>query len=264
MNVDLLVYTPNAVELLIYTKNTRLQGEWTIQDIMDQTNEWKMEQIEDMKMTIQGPFEFVDYTFRLTGVSRSFTHQLVRTRNASYAQESLRAVRPQQGAYCTNELVANAQEKAFDEYAWIVNNGTPYQEAREMLPMGTKTSIICKFNLRELGRMAEVRLCKRTAGEYQQVFKLMKEAIVRVHPWAESMLRVACAKTGICIFPKYEECPVRPYTMEISKLQKHTIQQKWEETDHVADPSIRNSDGHGNNGSMQAAGNALGETASNN
>ena len=239
MNVDLLVYTPNALELLIYTKNTRLQGEWSIQDIMDKDEKWKLEQIQDMMKTIQSPFEFVDYTFRLTGVSRSFTHQLVRTRNASYAQESLRAVQPQQGAYAPNPDVAWLQDIAIKHYEDLCADGMPYQEAREMLPMGIKTSIICKMNLRELAKMAEVRLCVRTAGEYQQVFKAMVAAITRVHPWAAPMLRVACAKTGICVFPKYEECPVQPYTMEVSKLQKHTILKKWEETNHVADPSIR-------------------------
>lgn len=43
-----------------------------------------------LKTRLQMPFETVQFHFLLEGVTRSFTHQLVRQRTAAYAQESLR------------------------------------------------------------------------------------------------------------------------------------------------------------------------------
>jgi flavin-dependent thymidylate synthase len=46
------------------------------------------EQIQ--KTRLQAPFEYVDFHFLIEGVTRSFTHQMVRQRTAVYSQESLR------------------------------------------------------------------------------------------------------------------------------------------------------------------------------
>lgn len=43
-----------------------------------------------MKTKLQAPFEFVKFHFMVEGVTRAFTHQMVRQRTAVYAQESLR------------------------------------------------------------------------------------------------------------------------------------------------------------------------------
>ena len=45
-----------------------------------------------MANTIPSSWEFVDYTFLVTGVSRAYTHQQVRTRAASYAQQTMRVL----------------------------------------------------------------------------------------------------------------------------------------------------------------------------
>lgn len=240
MKVEIIDSTVFALEMLIYTKQTRLQGERSFQDVVDMPYDEKIAIYEGMKDTIQSPFEFVDFTFLITGVSRSFTHQLVRTRNASYAQESLRAVKPTQGCYDHgNPDVAEAQEIIMHRYEDMVKDGVPYQEAREMLPTGVKTSILMKVNLRELAKMAEVRLCTRTAGEYQQVFKMMKAEVVKIYPWLEDYIEVYCVKYGICCFPRYEECPVRAGVVQPSMVAKENIKLLWRDANHVADPSIR-------------------------
>ena len=45
---------------------------------------------EVKKSALEAPLEFVNLSFTLTGVTRSFTHQLVRQRSAVYCQESMR------------------------------------------------------------------------------------------------------------------------------------------------------------------------------
>lgn len=42
------------------------------------------------KNVLLAPLEFVHFHFRITGVTRGFTHQMVRQRTAAYAQESMR------------------------------------------------------------------------------------------------------------------------------------------------------------------------------
>lgn len=244
MKVKLLDYQPHALELLLYTKNTRLRQEVTMSDILAWDMEKKLEHLDYMKKTIQSSFEFVTYVFDIYGVSRNFTHQLVRTRNAVYAQESQRTVDVRDSAIIgIDNLTENAvlaAGYAKDAYATNIDAGNAVQDARNILPTGIETSITMGTNLRELAHMAEVRLCTRTQGEYQKVFKEMKERIVEVHPWAESLIEVYCVKTGICCFPNYKECPVQAQTITISDDHKKGIKLLWEETDHVANPVAKN------------------------
>ncbi len=91
MKVTLINYTQDAVKTLLFTKSTRLNM------TPDNFNKLKFMKPEDqmvelayMANTIPSSWEFVDYTFLVEGVSRAYTHQQVRTRAASYAQQSMR------------------------------------------------------------------------------------------------------------------------------------------------------------------------------
>ena len=91
--VKLVNYTSDAKDLLLFTKNTRLfDSDDSMSVIKDWSEEKKQEELDYMLKTIKSSWEFIDYTFVLSGVSRGFTHQFVRTRQASYAQQSLRVV----------------------------------------------------------------------------------------------------------------------------------------------------------------------------
>jgi len=241
MEVELLDYTKDAIEKLIFTKETRLQGKHTIEDIKEWSDEDKNEAIQYMFGTIQSSFEFVDFTFLISGVSRSFTHQLVRTRGASYAQESMRAVKVSDrgvvnpSGYALFDIMSG---EALDNYDQLLTEGLSIQDAREILPTGIETSIIIKINLREFSRMADVRLCYRASGEYQEVVKMMKKEVVDIYPELEPMIRVHCARTGMCCFPNYKKCPIQSHAVVVPQFRKDNIQQLWLNTDHQADPGI--------------------------
>lgn len=241
MNVKLIDYQKNALDLLIYTKNTRLKSELTLSNISAWPIEKKLDHLDYMKKTIQSSFEFVKYTFDITGVSRTFTHQLVRTRDAVYAQESMRTVDVSESQFrnpSKNFDIEMAQEYSRLAYKNAIANGVPLQDAREVLSTGIETSIVFSTHLREIMHMAEVRLCKRTGGEYQEVFKEIKRQIVAVHPYFESMIEVYCVKTGICCFPNYNDCPVQRHTVIVPDGIKDKIKDAWANTDHVAEPKI--------------------------
>ena len=230
MKVKLINYTTNALETLLYTKNTRLQAESSIGDVVAWSEEKKLKELDYMLKTIQSSWEFVDYTFEITGVSRAFTHQLVRTRDGSYAQQSQRTVdmsesfefvypesinkltlkedfdKGSTADYIMNDLL----EEIETTYQNLIKEGVPPQDARSILPTNTATNIIAKFDLRTLSHMAKTRLCTRTQGEYQVIFKAMKESVVAVHPWAEKFIRVYCSAVGVCQFPNFKECPIKP------------------------------------------------------
>lgn len=243
MKIELINYTPNAAATLIYTKSTRLQDEMTLEDVIQMSDEWILEELRYMKDTIQSSWEFVDYTFRISNVSRSFTHQLVRTRTGAYAQESQRTVDVRDATVINTSGSAEFDEAAgyiLGLYGQWIDGGMAVQDARGILPSNISTSIISKFNLRTLHDMALLRLCVRTQGEYQRVFKAMIEEVFKVHPWAEEFIRVKCAWDGVCAFPRYSNCPIQRYTLHASDYLKADIQRRWQETTHEAIPVAKN------------------------
>lgn len=103
--------------------------------------------------------EHASATFRIRGVSRALTHQLVRHRLASYSQRSQRYVGEAGFPYVTPPSVEGNEDarRAFDEaienaraaYEKLVGMGVPREDARFVLPNATATEIIMTANLRE-------------------------------------------------------------------------------------------------------------------
>jgi flavin-dependent thymidylate synthase len=245
MKVELLNYTQMALSLLLYTKNTRLQGGQTFEDIQLWPAEKKLEHLAYMRDTIKSSWEFVNYTFEISGVTRAFTHQLVRTRNGRYAQESMRTVDVRDAEVKIpngNIEFENYADQAMENYRELLLSNMPPQDARGILPTNVCTSIIAQFSLRTLHEMGSVRLCTRTQGEYQDVFRAMKAAVVEVHPWADDFIQVACVNTGVCVFPRYKECPIQKYTLNADpyfKSATEEVKAAWEENRHEAVPVVK-------------------------
>lgn len=259
MKVTLLSYTPNARELLLLTKQTRLTKsvQDSLEDIQNWSEERKQSELDYMLKTIQSSWEFVDYTFLIEGVSRAFTHQFVRTRTGSYAQQSQRTVEMEDFGFVIPENISNniMRKEAYNTimeqiqkcYTYLINyEDTPPQDARGILPTNIETSIVAKFNLRTLSDMAHKRLCPRTQGEYQKVFKAMRAKIISVHPYFEKFLRVFCATYGVCQFPNFKECPIKgkifnpetgySWNGNIVSSNLGVIQSEWENMDFEATP----------------------------
>ena len=199
MKVKLINFTIDPVNLLLFTKNTRLMND---EDAYSKISSWdeekKQAELDYMLNTIRSSWEFIDYTFDIKDVTRGFTHQFVRTRQGSYAQQSQRTVDMQGFGYYTpdkiykdetaNIIYDDAMQTINDRYQELRNLGIPAEDARGILPTNIYTNIVAKFNLRTLSEMAKSRLSPRAQGEYQEVFKLMVKEVVAVHPWAEAFL----------------------------------------------------------------------------
>lgn len=220
MKVELISYTPDALELLLFTKQTRLTMDpGLLDEIKAWTPERKKEELDYMRGTIQSSWEFVDFTFLIDGVSRAFTHQLVRTRAGSYAQQSQRTVDMQAFDYVippsfgAEDMITDVYKRIMEDidgdYKKLRDMGANPQDARAVLPTNVSTNIIANFTLRTLADMAKLRLCTRTQGEYQLVFREIRRQVIEVYPWAEDFIQVHCAATGVCAFPNYMECPIK-------------------------------------------------------
>lgn len=198
MKVTLINHTQDAVDQLLFTKSTRLTlSPSLMDDIRSWPEEKKRDELRYMANTIPSSWEFVDYTFLVEGVSRAYTHQQVRTRAASYAQQTMRVLDMGEFEYVYTDRVSEGPERAAvdqalrcikDTYNWLIKRGVPAEDARGILPTNIATNIVCKFNLRTLSELAKSRTGGRTQVEYQRVINAMIDAVLAVHPWAEDFL----------------------------------------------------------------------------
>lgn len=189
-----------AADILIFTKNTRLQmSASTLEDVKSKPLDWKMKELEYMSNTIPSSWEFVDYTFMIEGVGRGFTHQFVRTRTGSYAQQSMRVTDMSEFDYVTpdkiyempdlTEAYTAAMQAINDFYHMLIDLGAEIQDARGVLPTNICTNIVAKFNLRTLAEMAQKRSSIRTQDEYRKVLDAIINQVIQKHPWAQVFLR---------------------------------------------------------------------------
>jgi len=199
MKVTLIDSTENPVEKLIFTKGTRLNMSASrMEDIENMTTEEKKAEIMYMINTIKSSWEFVNFTFMIEGVSRAFTHQFVRNRQGSYAQQTMRILDVSGFDYVTGpgikteyqkDLYKDAMESIQASYNDLISSGVPIEDARGILPTNICTNIVAQFNLRTLSDMFISRSSSRTQGEFRDVIEAMYQAIVTAHPWAELFLR---------------------------------------------------------------------------
>lgn len=198
-----------AADLLIFTKSTRLtMSPGLMEDISAWPLSKKMEELEYMANTIPSSWEFIDYTFMIEGVTRAFTHQFVRTRTNSYAQQTMRVLDVSEGRgwdYLTGPSIEPAtsisaryhsiMEDINTVYKGLVRDGVKIEDARGILPTNILTNIVCKTSLRTLAETVQKRSSPRTQGEYRDVLEAMKAEVLKVHPWVELFFNRTASKT---------------------------------------------------------------------
>lgn len=187
-----------AADLLIFTKNTRVKlSPNGLSEIRNWPKAKKVEELNYMANTIRSSWEFVDYTFLLEDVTRAFTHQLVRTRHASYAQQTMQIlevdashVEPPRGTLSEGASKAWQGGVKAVEYTYkeMLAEGATVEQARGILPTNIRTNIVMKANLRTFSEVFGARIGPRNLGEYSEVARAMRDAILEVHPWVSIFL----------------------------------------------------------------------------
>jgi thymidylate synthase (FAD) len=149
-------------------------------------------------------FEHIYFTFKIEGISRACSHQLVRHRHCSFTQRSQRYCSEDGFEYVTPPSVDrftfwNDMTDIQDWYEEYQRNNIPNEDARYILPNACATSLYLSCNLRELIHLCNERLCSRAQWEIRELVTNMRQL---VDPQLHFMLVPKC-KSGriICNSP---------------------------------------------------------------
>lgn len=123
-------------------------------------------------------FEHIYFTFKIEGISRACSHQLVRHRMCSFTQRSQRYCSEDGFEYVTpktldDTLFDNDMADVKDWYKYYQDCGVSNEDARYILPNACCTELYLSCNLRELIHIANERLCSRAQWEIRELVKRM-------------------------------------------------------------------------------------------
>jgi thymidylate synthase (FAD) len=170
--------------------------------------------------------EHVVFSFAVTGVSRTLSHQLVRHRaGVAFDQQSQRYVSYRKGAStmmpgtiadADPELRARFEDQvegALEVYTELLDAGIPGEDARFVFPNATRTNLVMTANLRALIHMSGLRLCTMAQWEIRRLFQLIRHEVFAVSPFLGGFLAPKCVALGYCDESgnRDEHCPIRPH-----------------------------------------------------
>jgi flavin-dependent thymidylate synthase len=179
-----------------------------IRSLAEVTDEQRRACLDDMASTVlNGPLEAAQFHFQIEGVTRSITHQMVRSRASFFAQESLRFAVPE-GSWCKEvplpPSLAGTPRRTIEEYqagyvttpadrmldTWddaminaqnayehLIELGMPAEEARGVLPHDMPTRIHWVLDLRTLLTEAGKRTCTQAQFPWRIIFAGMASAL---------------------------------------------------------------------------------------
>ncbi|HUQ79308.1 MAG TPA: FAD-dependent thymidylate synthase [Patescibacteria group bacterium] len=217
---------------LIYTACRTCYSELTPDDIFDRAATGQIDPAKMQKL-ISGviesghgsTIEHVVFTFGISGVSRTLSHQLVRHRaGVAFDQQSQRYVTFEGASTMLPASIEDAEPDlrdayneqiagSMDLYGQLIGAGIPGEDARFVFPNATRTNLVMTTNLRALIHMSGLRLCTMAQWEIRRLFQLIRHEIFQVSPFLGSFLAPKCVALGYCdeMGNRDEHCPIRPH-----------------------------------------------------
>jgi thymidylate synthase (FAD) len=217
---------------LIYTACRTCYSELEPQDIFERATSGQVatEKQQDLiRRVIESghgsTIEHIVFTFAISGVTRTLSHQLVRHRaGVAFDQQSQRYLNYKKPSYMVPSSLHDAPpdmraryESEMDEslafYGEMLEAGIPGEDARFVMPNATRTNLIMTTNLRALIHMSGLRLCTMAQWEIRRLFQLIRHEIFSVSPFMGSFLAPKCVPLGYCDEDRNrdEHCPIRPH-----------------------------------------------------
>lgn len=218
MKVNLITYTPEPEKIIAGAAKLCYSASG-IEELMNNLEQDNVEKFIAMLaiMGHESPFEHINFTFGIEGVSRSLTHQLVRHRiGSSYSQKSQRYVKEGSFEYVVpphiesipeaKKIYVQAMEdaqKAYDDltnqlfekhYEEYLNKGKSekaaksaaekqaIEDARYVLPNSCETKIVVTMNARALFNLFSKRCCNRAQWEIRELSIEMLKLAISVAP----------------------------------------------------------------------------------
>lgn len=139
------------------------------------------------------PFEFASATFFVEGISRSCLAQLTRHRLGSFMVRSMRYVKQHPDEVvvpktvdekgCTSKYKEQVASN-YEVYQEMIEAGVLKEDARFLLPIGSKTSLYFKTNFREYRHIIDIRGTKAAQWEIRE---LAEEFLTELYELAPSV-----------------------------------------------------------------------------
>lgn len=218
-----------AAGLMIWTKRTRIEmAPGGLQSILSEPKEKLIEELKYMAATVPSSWEFCDFTFLIQSVTRAFTHQFVRTRTLSYAQQAMQVLRMDKGNgwdyHTGTTIAADDDAKALYEqtmslvgraYSTLADTpGIHTEDARGVLPTNILTNIVAKGNLRVWADLLRKRASPRnqgarpgSEGEWASVHRQIKAQMIEALPWTDLFLNRTEDKVAADMYQLLEQLP---------------------------------------------------------
>ncbi len=171
---------------------------------------------EDPKEFLRGglaqqSLEDIRIAFAVRGASRVLTHQLVRTRQAAFKQQSQRdclygdmpEFRMPESVWiddCLRPIWIEAIITAHKAYMAAVNADIAYEDARYILPEGTTNFILCEYSLRVFLDTFAYRGCIMFQDEMVWVMRKMRDLLIEAHLYLSDHIKISCEKVHKCTF----------------------------------------------------------------
>lgn len=193
-----------AARLLSFVKATRLKMD------PEGFDKFKSIPVEDLEKelayssaTIASSWEMVDVIFSINNISRACAQQITRTRAASYAMQSQRVTDMSEVTFHVPDSMQDSHvlknyigafQDSLDAYEFLISEGVSLEDARGVLPMNSHCNLVAKYNLRAWVDLVRSRQSLRVQGEYNEVAKQMKDAVLSVWPWAAVFIEPKMSK----------------------------------------------------------------------
>lgn len=127
------------------------------------------------------------------------------------------------------QVYSQIMENISSGYSILQNMGVPKEDIANSLPLGMKSKIVVRTNLRNLIDMCKVRLCNRAYWEFRQLMQDIISALKNYsNEWREVVEEFFKCKCDICFYcDEGKSCGKRPSKDRIEQLIEYG--KKYEE-----------------------------------
>lgn len=194
MNIELIAHTPDP-ELVI------ANAARTCYDSQEKDLESSRKMIKAIvKSGHESCVEHAYATFRLSGISRVLTHELVRHRiGFAYSQRSQRYVKENEPSYVVPDVLVDdntanqklllardifdkAMQNAWDAYSLLLSYGLKPEDARFVLPNACTTEIVVSADFRAWRNFLKLRLSPRAQWEIRKAANIILDKLYEIAP----------------------------------------------------------------------------------
>jgi thymidylate synthase (FAD) len=185
MHVELIACTPDPQRVIeraarICYQSEDRAGEQTAGELIRRL----------LQMGHASPLEHAYATFRLEGVSRAMSHQLVRHRLIAVSQKSQRYVSERAFGYVVPPSLPGADRLEFERdmdllrglYAKWKERGLRNEDARFVLPNACTTELMLSANFREWRHIISVRCTRHAQWEIREACRRIWEHLNTLAP----------------------------------------------------------------------------------